>query len=136
MDFDASYFNSGTMKHIISQHKMSTSLETMLTGNSLYPVNGVRILSHSCTPKKRDLCQFLFLLKLAWWSNSLMTGVLLMIFLLVTVFRTLYKVNTYSKSVGDDVSTIAGSQAVSDTKLWHAGFCHLNFANLLQFQIF
>ena len=46
--------------------------------------------------------------------------------------RGLYKLNAYDKSVEDMACTVSDLQAVSDAKLWHARFGHLNFASLLR----
>ena len=48
--------------------------------------------------------------------------------------RGLYKLHTYGKCVEDSACVIVDSQAISDAKLWHARFGHLNFASLLRLQ--
>ena len=45
-----------------------------------------------------------------------------------TLFCGMYRLNMYEKCVEDSAN------AVSDTKLWHAHFGHLNFASLLRLQ--
>ena len=44
----------------------------------------------------------------------------------------LYKLDTYGKCVEDFACAVVDSQAVSNAKLWHARFGHLNFASLLR----
>ena len=46
--------------------------------------------------------------------------------------RGLYKLHTYGKCVEESACVIVDSQAISDAKLWHASFGHLNFASLLR----
>ena len=46
--------------------------------------------------------------------------------------RGLYRLAAYEKCVKDLACTISDLQAVSDAKLWHARFGHLNFASLLR----
>ena len=50
--------------------------------------------------------------------------------------RGLYKLHTYGKCVEDSACVIVDSHAISDAKLWHARFGHLNFASLLRLQKF
>ena len=50
------------------------------------------------------------------------------------LFCGLYKLSTYGKCVEDVACAVVDLQAVSDAKLWHARFGHLNFASLLRLQ--
>lgn len=47
--------------------------------------------------------------------------------------RGLYKLTLYDKCV-QNFANVVDSKAVSDAKLWHARFGHLNFASLLRLQ--
>ena len=46
----------------------------------------------------------------------------------------LYKLMNYGKCVEDTTCVVMDSRAISDAKLWHARFGHLNFASLLRLQ--
>jgi len=46
----------------------------------------------------------------------------------------LYKLNAYDRYVEDVACAVVDTQAVSDAKLWHARFGHLNFASLMRLQ--
>ena len=48
--------------------------------------------------------------------------------------RGLYKLSMYGKCVEDSACAVMDTQAISDAKLWHARFGHLNFASLLRLQ--
>ena len=48
--------------------------------------------------------------------------------------RGLYRLAAYEKCVKDVACTVSDLQTVSDAKLWHARFGHLNFASLLRLQ--
>ena len=48
--------------------------------------------------------------------------------------RGLYKLNSYVECVEDVTFAVSNLQAVSDAKLWHARFGHLNFASLMRLQ--
>ena len=48
--------------------------------------------------------------------------------------RGLYKLTMYDKCGQDFANAIVDSKAISDAKLWHARFGHLNFASLLRLQ--
>ena len=48
--------------------------------------------------------------------------------------RGLYKLIDYERSINDSACAIQDSQAISDAKIWHARFGHLNFASLLRLQ--
>ena len=51
-----------------------------------------------------------------------------------TLFCGLYRLNMYEKCVEDLANAVFDEKAVSDAKLWHAHFGHLNFASLLHLQ--
>jgi len=46
----------------------------------------------------------------------------------------LYKLNAYDRCVEDVACAVVDTQAISDAKLWHAHFGHLNFTSLMHFQ--
>ena len=46
----------------------------------------------------------------------------------------LYKLNAYVNCVEDVACAVSDAKAISDAKLWHARFGHLNFASLLRLQ--
>ena len=48
--------------------------------------------------------------------------------------RGLYKLDAYVNCVEDVACAASDLKAVSDAKLWHARFGHLNFASLLRLQ--
>ena len=48
--------------------------------------------------------------------------------------RGLYKLNSYVECVEDVTCAVSDLQAISDAKLWHAHFGHLNFASLMRLQ--
>ena len=48
----------------------------------------------------------------------------------------LYKINAYVNFVEDVACAVLDLKVVSDAKIWHAHFGHLNFASLLQLQKF
>ncbi|RYA53995.1 hypothetical protein DD596_25985 [Enterobacter cloacae complex sp. 4DZ3-28B] len=48
--------------------------------------------------------------------------------------RGLYKLTLYDKCGKFFTNAVADSRAISDAKLWHARFGHLNFASLLRLQ--
>ena len=48
--------------------------------------------------------------------------------------RGLYKLIDYERSINYSACAIQDSQAISDAKIWHARFGHLNFASLLRLQ--
>ena len=50
--------------------------------------------------------------------------------------RGLYKVNGYGECVEDVACVVLDMQAVSNAKLWHACFGHLNFTKLMRLQKF
>lgn len=51
-----------------------------------------------------------------------------------TLFCGLYRINMYEKCVEDSKNVVSDSKVVSDAKLWHAHFGHLNYASLLCLQ--
>ena len=51
-----------------------------------------------------------------------------------TLFRGLYRLNMYDKCVEDSANAVFDSREVSNAKLWHALFGHLNSASLLRLQ--
>ena len=48
-----------------------------------------------------------------------------------SVCRGLYRLDAYEKCANEVACTISDMQAISDAKLWHARFGHLNFSSLL-----
>ena len=46
--------------------------------------------------------------------------------------RFLYRLESYDKCVNDSAYFLLDTQAMSDAKLWHACFGHLNFSSLLR----
>ena len=50
--------------------------------------------------------------------------------------RGLYKLDAYVNCVEDVACAVSDLKAVSDAKLWHACFGHLNFASLFRLQKF
>lgn len=50
------------------------------------------------------------------------------------LYYGLYRLDNYGKSMQDVACVAMNEQAISDAKLWHARFEHLNFASLLYLQ--
>ena len=162
VDLDVWYFDSGATKHITSQRSFFTSLESAPTGNTVscannssYPVKGVgQIVLTAADGSTFTLTDALYVPGIK--KNLLSVSALAKIGLLVkfmddrctvhdlsygdsiiasgSLCRGLYKLDSYANYVKDVACTIEDSQAVSDAKLWHARFGHLNFASLLRLQ--
>ena len=154
------YFDSGATKHITSQRSLFTFLESAPTGNTVtcannssYLVEGFgEIVLNAANGSTFTLFDALDELK----KNLLSVSALAKIGLVVkfvddrcivhdlscgdnivasgTLCRGLYKLNMYGKCVEDSACAVMDTQAISDAKLWHARFGHLNFASLLRLQ--
>ena len=164
VDSDLWYFDSGATKHITSQRNMFTSLESAPTrntvtcaNNSSYPIKGVgQIVLTAANGSTFTLSDALYVLGIK--KNLLSIFALAKIGLVVKfvddrcivhdltygdtivasglLFCGLYKLSNYGKCVEDVACAVVDSQAISDAKLWHAHFGHLNFASLLCLQKF
>ncbi|KAH7297149.1 hypothetical protein KP509_26G056000 [Ceratopteris richardii] len=164
VDSDVWYFDSGATKHITLQRKFFTSLEhaptrnTVTCGNnSSYLDMGVgKIILTTADGSSFTLSDVLFVRGIK--KNLLSVTTLVKIGLVVKfaddrctvhdlsngdviiasciLCRGLYKLIDYEKFVNDSACAVHDSHAMSDTKLWHACFGHLNFASLLRVQKF
>ena len=162
VDSDVWYFDSGATKHITSQRSLFTSLESAPKGNTVtcannssYPVEGVgQIVLNAANGSTFTLYDALYVPGIK--KNLLSVSALAKIGLVVkfvddrctvhdlsygdiivassTLCRGLYKLTMYGKCVEDSTCAVMDSQAISDAKLWHARFGHLNFASLLRLQ--
>ena len=160
VDSDVWYFDSGATKHITSQCSFFTSLEPAPTrntvtcaNNSSYPVMGVgKIILTTAHGSSFTLSDALFVPGIK--KNLLSVSALAKIGLVVKfvddrctihdmsngdviiasgiLCHGLYKLIDYERSGNDSACVVHNSQAVSDAKLWHARFGHLNFASLLR----
>ncbi len=156
------YFDSGATKHITSHRDMFTSLEAVPTGNTVtcannasYPVKGVgKIVLTAANGSSFTLVDALYVPGIK--KNLLSVSALARLGLVVkfvddrctvhdltfgdtiiasgTLFRGLYRLNVYDKCVDISANAVSDEKAVSDAKLWHARFGHLNFASLLRLQ--
>jgi transposase InsO family protein len=162
VDSDVWYFDSGATKHITSQRSFFSSLEPAPTGNTVtcannssYPVMGVgKIILATADGSSFTLSDALFVPGIK--KNLLSVSALAKIGLVVKfvddrctvhdlsngdviiasgiLCHGLYKLIDYERSVNDLACAVHDSQAMSDAKLWHARFGHLNFASLLRLQ--
>ncbi|MCO5573108.1 hypothetical protein L7F22_026873 [Adiantum nelumboides] len=156
------YFDSGATKHITSHHDLFTSLESVPHGNSVtcannasYPVQGVgKIVLTAANGSSFTLVDALYVPGI---KKNLLSVCALARFGLVVKFvddkctihdlgfgdeivasgilcRGLYKLTLYDKCGQNFANVVVDTKAISDAKLWHARFGHLNFASLLRLQ--
>ena len=156
------YFDSGSTKHITSHRDLFTSLEAIPHGNTItcannasYPVQGVgKIVLIAANGTSFILVDALYIPGIK--KNLLSISALVARLGLVVKFvddrcivhdlsfgdeivasgilcHGLYKLTLYDKCVQNFANAVVDSKAISDAKLWHARFGHLNFASLLRF---
>ncbi|MCO5612323.1 hypothetical protein L7F22_066589 [Adiantum nelumboides] len=156
------YFDSGATKHITSHRDLFTSLESVPHGNSVTCANNashpvqrdgkiVLIVANGnsftlvdtlhVAGIKKNLLSVFALARLGlvvkfvddrcivhdlnFGDEIVASGILC---------RGLYKLTLYDKCGQNFANAILDLKAISDAKLWHARFGHLNFANLLRLQ--
>ena len=162
VDFDVWCFDSGTSKNSTSHRDMFTCLEALPNGNTItcannasYPVKGAgKIMLTIANGSSFTLSDALYVPGIK--KNLLSISALARLGLVVkfvddrctvhdltsgdriiasgTLFCGLYRLNMYEKCVEDSVNAVSDEKTVSDAKLWHARFGHLNFASLLRLQ--
>ncbi|MCO5555895.1 hypothetical protein L7F22_009439 [Adiantum nelumboides] len=158
------YFDSGATKHITSLHDLFTSLESVSHGNSVtcannasYPIQGVgKIVLTAANGSSFTLVDALYVLGIK--KNILFVSALARLSLVVkfvderctvhdlsfgdeivasgNLCRGLYKLTLYDKCGQNFANAVLESKAISNAKLWHARFGHLNFANFQRLQKF
>ncbi|MCO5550454.1 hypothetical protein L7F22_003941 [Adiantum nelumboides] len=158
------YFDSGATKHITSHRDLFTSLESVPHGNSVtcannasYPVQGVgKIVLTAANGSSFTLVDALYVPGIK--KNLLSVSALARLGLVVKfvddrctvhdlssgdeivasgiLCRGLYKLTLYDKCGQNFANAVVDTKAISDAKLWHARFGHLNFASLLRLQKF
>ncbi|WP_165303590.1 DDE-type integrase/transposase/recombinase, partial [Enterobacter cloacae complex sp. CH23B] len=156
------YFDNGATKYITSHRELFTSLESVPHGNSVicanndsYLVQGVgKIVLTATNGSSFTLVDALYVPGIK--KNLLSVSALARLGLVVkfvddrcTVHdlsfgdeivtsglfcRGLYKLTLYYKCGQNFANAVADSRAISNAKLWHARFGHLNFASLLRLQ--
>ena len=159
-DLHVWFFDSGASKHITSQRDMFSSLESAPAGNTVtcannssYPVKGVgKIVLAAANGSTFTLLDALYVPGIK--KNLLSVFALAKNGLVVkfvddrctihdlrdgdvivasgSLCRGLYRLDSYDKSVNDAAYSVSDLQAMSDAKLWHARFGHLNFSSLLR----
>ncbi|MCO5579467.1 hypothetical protein L7F22_033322 [Adiantum nelumboides] len=158
------YFDSDATKHITSHPNLFTSFESIPHGNSVtcsnnasYPVKGVgKIVLTAANGSSFTLVDALYVLGIK--KNLLSVSALASLGLVVkfvddrcTVHDLnfgdeivasgilccgLYKLTLYDKCGKNLANAVLDSKAISDAKLCHAHFGHLNFASLLRLHKF
>ncbi|MCO5556545.1 hypothetical protein L7F22_010094 [Adiantum nelumboides] len=153
------YFDNGATKHITSHRDLFTSLESVPHGNSVtcannasYLVQGVgKIVLTATNGSSFTLVDALYVLGIK--KNLLSVYALARLGVVVKFMddrcivhdlsfgdeivasdilcRGLYKLTLYDKCGQNFSNAVVDTKAISDAKLWHARFGHLNFASLL-----
>ncbi|MCO5562978.1 hypothetical protein L7F22_016614 [Adiantum nelumboides] len=156
------YFDNGATKHITSHRDLFTSLESVPHGNSVtcannasYPVQGVgKIVLTAANGSSFTLVDALYVPGIK--KNILFVSALARLGLVVKfvddrctvndlsfgdeivasgiLCRGLYKFTLYDKCGKNFANAVVDTKAISDAKLWHARFGHLNFVSLLRLQ--
>ncbi|MCO5583731.1 hypothetical protein L7F22_037645 [Adiantum nelumboides] len=156
------YFDSGATKHITSHRALFTSLESVPHENSVtcannasYLVQGVgKIVLIAANGSSFTLVDALYVLGIK--KNLLSVSALARLGFVVKfvddrcnehdlsfgdeivasgiLCHGLYKLTLYDKCGQNFANAVVDTKAISDAKLWHARFGHLNFASLLRLQ--